>query len=262
MKRIIPALLFTLLIITAGCEQAHKDMQESTGNMKLSDAQSTEEAPALDRKLIKRGTVAYESGDILMAEKQIKRAVSKHNAYIASEDKYKSSGKIRLSLEIRIPASRFDVFLEDATNGVNDFDKKEINVEDVTEQFLDLEARIKAKKRVESRYLDLLEKAKTIKEILEVESQLETLRSEIESMEGRMKYMSSQIAFSTLHLDVYQEDPEASAFADDLSDGLGTGLNILRSLFIFTLTIWPLWLIAGLVYFGFRLMKRKRKANP
>lgn len=63
--------------------------------------------------------------------------------------------------------------LIDATKGVDKFDHKNIEVKDVTEEFLDVKARLKTKKELEDRYIDLLKKANNIKEILEIETRLD-----------------------------------------------------------------------------------------
>jgi len=116
--------------------------------------------------------------------KQILESVDKYEGYIASDEEYKYKGGISNTIVIRVPAENFDELLADATKGVSKFDSKNITVKDVTEEFLDIQARLKTKKELENRYLELLKKAKSVPEILEVERQLGQLRADIESIEG------------------------------------------------------------------------------
>ena len=148
--------------------------------------------------------------------------------------------------------------MDDATKGVERFDNKEINVKDVTEEFLDIQARVKTKKELELRYIDLLKKARNVTEILEIEKQIGLLRAEIESIEGRLKYLEDQVSFSTLTMTFYETVPNESAFGKQFQNGFRNGIDNLMWFFVGLTNIWPfIVIIIGLVY-GF-LVYRKRK---
>ena len=72
--------------------------------------------------------------------------VNQNNGYIASDNEYKSSDRISSTISLRVPAEKFDTILSEIAKGVEKFDSKNIRISDVTEQFLDVEARLKTKK--------------------------------------------------------------------------------------------------------------------
>ena len=114
----------------------------------------------VERKLIKKGQVEFETNDISSTRKLILESIEKYKGYISSDQEYKSVGKISNTIIIRVPAKNFDQLLSDATKGVTKFDHKSIEVKDVTEEFLDIQTRLKTKKELENRYLELLKKSK------------------------------------------------------------------------------------------------------
>ncbi|GAA4793336.1 hypothetical protein GCM10023231_22000 [Olivibacter ginsenosidimutans] len=117
------------------------------------------EAQPIERKLIKEGTLTFETADLTQTKKQIMQAIKKHQGYIASENESNTSGSLNHTVIVRVPAKQFDIFIDDATKGIDRFDTKDIQVKDVTEEFVDIQARLKTKKELEQRYLDLLKKS-------------------------------------------------------------------------------------------------------
>ena len=73
-----------------------------------------------------------------------------------------------------------------------------IDSQDVTEEYIDITARLKTKKELEARYLELLKKANKVEEIVSIEKEIGNLRSDIESIEGRLRYINNAVAYSTL----------------------------------------------------------------
>lgn len=198
--------------------------------------------------MIKDGKVKFETDDINLTRRLIFESIEKYNGYISSDNEYNSVGQISNTIIIRVPAKNFDLLLSDATKGVAKFDSKDIEVKDVTEEFLDIEARLKTKKELENRYLEILKKANSVTEMLEVEEQIGQLRSEIESIEGRLKYLESKISFSTLTMSIYQNISDETRLANDFKNGFINGWNILIWSLTFLINIWPLILIGiGLV---------------
>ena len=108
------------------------------------------------------------------------------------------------SITIRIPSEEFDGLLADVSAGVTHFDKREIRALDVTAEFVDVEARLKTKKETELRYRELLTQAKTVEEILKIEEQVDKLRAELESTEGRLRLMKDRESYSTLGVSFYE----------------------------------------------------------
>ncbi len=217
----------------------------------------------VERKLIKKGNVSFEVDDLKSTTKKIKTALVKYGGYIAEEKSEKGYYRNDVYITVRVPNASFDAFLGEISKGVKEFDEKNINVSDVTEEFLDVSARIKTKKELEKRYLQLLTKAKNVKEILEVEKELEEVRSEIERIEGRLKYLENNISFSTLKIKFYKKIEEKineESFWGKIIKAFKNGFDGLKSLFLFLITIWPLLIILSVIYIFIR-KKLKNKTT-
>ncbi len=212
----------------------------------------------VERKLIKEGRVEFETDNVNTTRKTIFEAVNKYKGYVSSDQEFKSTGRKSNTVIIRVPADNFDNLLSDATIGVEKFDSKEINVKDVTEEFLDIQARLKTKKELELRYIDLLKQAKNVIEILEIEKQVGQLRSDIESIEGRLKYLQDRVSFSTLTMTFYETIPNETEFGQKFKNGFRNGWDNLIWFFVVLTNIWPFILIGLGLIFGIRLY-RKRK---
>lgn len=220
------------------------------------------EAPAMElqRKLIKEGQVEYETDQIDVTRQTVFAAVEKHKGYISSDNEFKSPGRISNTLVIRVPADNFDNLLREATAGVKKFDAREVNVKDVTEEFLDIQARLKTKKELEARFLELLKKANTVTEVLEIEKQIAALRSDIESVEGRLKYLENQVSLSTLTMTFYESTPVYTEFSKEFKEGFRNGWDNLIWFFVLLTNIWPFILLGLLLLIGlsaYRKQKRK-----
>ena len=218
------------------------------------------EPQTFNRKLIKNGRIGFHADDLDKTYKNILKVTEHYNAYISSDENHNNHGQLRHEIMIRIPSKDFDEFVEAIGKGVNEFDYREIQTQDVTAEYLDVEARIKTKKEMESRYLAILQKAKTVTEMLEIERQLGEVRGEIESMEGRLRFLKNQVSFSTLNISFYKEIPyQGDSFGNRLADSFRGGWNNLLSFVIGIIHLWPFFILFGFGFFAFRQFRKSRK---
>jgi hypothetical protein len=102
-----------------------------------------------------------------------------------------------MTIVVRVPADRFDDALHDVEK-IGDMLHRNISAEDVTEEFRDLEVRLKASKAVQERLTQLLSKATKVEESIAIERELDRITMEIDRIEGRIKFLRDRAAFSTL----------------------------------------------------------------
>ena len=198
------------------------------------DASSTPQEKPLkqsnERKLIKNGTISFETNDIEKTRKEIEKLYQEFNGYIASENNFNYGERLQHEQEIRIPSQNFDPFIQKLEQLGTKVENKNISTQDVTEEFIDVEARLKTKKDLEARYRELLKFAKKVDEMLSIENQIGNVRAEIESMEGRLNYLKNQVAFSTLKITYYEltgvDFGFASKFVHSLKNGWDNLLNV------------------------------------
>ncbi len=250
-----------ILLLMLSCKQENSEMQSdmAVGEQMMAPSAESEAEVSIERKLIKNGNVEFETNDIVSTRAQVVKSIEKFKGYTASDQESKYGGRVSNIIVVRLPSKNFDAFLSDATKGVTRFDTKNIDINDVTEEFVDHQARLKTKKELENRYLQILQKAKSVTEMLEVEKQLGELRSEIESVEGRLKYLQSQVSLSTLTITFYQIVADETAFSNRFKDGFRNGWDNLIWFFVFLTNIWPFVIIVIILFFGVRRWAKRRK---
>ncbi|MGG1398216.1 DUF4349 domain-containing protein [Bacillus salipaludis] len=136
---------------------------------------------------------------------RIEEKVEKYGGYIAEsnvikEGKEQVSGSIR----IRIPQKYFQSFLHDAEGQAAEVIQRNITGQDVTEEYVDLESRLKSKKVVEERLLSFMKKANKTEDLLKISADLATVQEEIETIEGKLKFLENQTSFSTVNIMLHE----------------------------------------------------------
>jgi hypothetical protein len=216
----------------------------------------------IQQKIIKNAFLRFETPDLDNTYNHIISAVKAHGAQIQSDTEGKDDESIFRTITVRIPNQHFDTFLVDAGKGVSYFDRKEISSQDVTEEFIDVDARLNAKKVLEARYLELLKKAAKVSEILEIEKELASVREEIESKEGQLKYLENHVAMSSVNIEFYKktavEGGITVSYGSKMWNAIKSGFNGISAFFLGLLYIWPFILILVALFF---FIRRKFKAK-
>ncbi len=213
----------------------------------------------IDRKLIRDGQLEFQTEEVKKTKTEIEKICKEMNAYISSESENNYGNRLQYNQMIRVPANSFDALLARIEPLAKKIENKNITTQDVTEEFIDVEVRLKTKKELETRYREILKQAKTVEEIITIESQIANVRSEIDSMEGRLKFLKNQVAFSTLSLTYYETIGTDFGFASKFVESIKGGWGNLLTFIIFLITLWPFVLgIATLCFWWWRKrMKRK-----
>jgi hypothetical protein len=222
-------------------------------------AQSSEPESNIDRKIIKEGNLLFETKDIKATTALIRKNTEELKGYVAQENGWASDNRISQTLELRVPAENFDLLLSRITENVENIESKNINLQDVTEEFIDVEARLKTKKELESRYLELLKKAVKVEEILSIEKEIGTLRADIESIEGRLKYLNERVSLSKLTVNYYQKIKSPFQFSSKFGDSVKGGWRNLLWFFIGLTNLWPFIVIGAITLIIVLVVKKRKK---
>lgn len=216
-----------------------------------------------EQKIIKTGHLRFESRDLEKTHQQINRLVNRYQGFVSSDRSGKGYNEDYRSMTIRVPSQHFQAMLDSISSGVSYFDQNEITQRDVTEEFIDIEARLKAKRELENRYLELLKQAKNVKEMLEIERELSTIREEIEARQGRLNYLQNQVSYSTLNVYFYKRTVDrgiTTSYGQKMWNAIKSGWNGISLFFLGLLHIWPFFVILLLTIFGIRKhLKRNKK---
>lgn len=220
----------------------------------------------LDLKIIKSASARYKVKDVKEATQKIKIIAQQYGAYISDlrfqNDLYKKENRFT----IKVPQLYFDKIMDSVYTVVDFIEYENITTKDVTEEYIDLETRLKTKLEVKQRYEDILRKnAKTVEDILKAEDRLRIIQEEIEAAQGRLKYLTNKVSFSTIQIDLYenvdyQEEPESytKTFWDKSKEGFSNGWSIIEVFVVFVITIWPI-IIIGII--TFILVKKRVTKN-
>lgn len=228
-----------------------------------------EESGSITKKNIKTGGITYKSEDVDADYRSLVTLLPDFNAYVENENQTKTEQRIQYDLTVRVPSTQYDSLYNRLSNLGARVEHKYTNVQDVTERYYDLQTRLKNKEALEQRYRDLLSKATEIKDMLEIERQLNEVRTEIENLQGQFNYLSQQVSLSTLQLSFYEilpytyNDGQRPGFGNRILSALSNGWSGLQLLVLGLITIWPLYVVVLLIVFiVLKLRKRWKRTRP
>lgn len=263
-------LLKTSLAICLGlsigsCDRSGKFESESSLAppvvMKFSESEVQTEMTTSE-KLIKKAYLDISVEDIEKSKKEIAKLCHDEHAYVFSDHQENYTERMGTEQVIRVPSASFDKLLSGIEGIASKIEGRRIEVSDVTEEFVDTEARIKSKKELESRYYDILKKAAKVEDMLAIESELNKVRSEIERMQGRINLLKSQVAYSTITVNCYQPVVSDFGFASKFVSSLVRGWDSLLEFIIGLISVWPMLIfISAGVYLASRKLKVMKKSN-
>jgi len=217
--------------------------------------------------------IEVEQGKFQMVFDQAMMLAARYGGYLVSSDAYASGEEDSMksgTVAVRVPSGSFAKALDDATK-IGTLKKHQLSTDDVTEEYVDLEARIKNAEANVSSLLALLEKAETVDEILYVRSVLTSAQGELESLKGRMRFLEENTSYSTISMSIYEvgaetlEDEEDWGFIAALKGGLRNLVKafnaIIRGLGILIPILIVLAIIAYIIYAIVRAIVRRNRAR-
>jgi len=208
-------------------------------------------------KIIKNGRLSFEVTTLNTAKTQLDTLLKIHNAYYEKEQYHSYGNRNNYSLLIRVPNEKFESLLSQIENGTGEMKSKEISARDVTEEYVDLNIRLESNLAYLKQYKVILQKAKSIEELLEVQEKIRRIEEEIDSKKGRIKYLDNKVSYSTINLEL--SELISSTLSNKPSFGLRiqnafmSGIKSFSSFFISMVQIWPF-----LFMFAILFLARKR----
>lgn len=222
------------------------------------------------KKIIKDGRINIKVSQLEETKLRVDSLVIRYEGYYSNESLSNNDYESAYNLQIRIPSPNFENFIEEIESGEGEVMFKNIDARDVTEEFIDLETRLANKRDYLKKYNELLKQAKGVKDILEIEEKSRVIEEEIESAEGRLKYLSNQVAFSTLDLSITKEkgyvyrSRNKNDFGERLKYSLSNGWFGFVDFLLFLLGLWPFLLLIALLvplWKRFRAWRKRKRGN-
>lgn len=249
-----------------------KEMSDLASNLEVNHGPTVEgqaDAQAAAGPMIIRTaqlTVVVQNLDAARA--QVDQIVHRYSGYIGDLTTSAPSGGARtLTATLRIPATQLDAAIAELKK-VGRVDSESQSGQDVTAQYVDLEARLNNSRNTEKRLLELLsQRTGKLSDVLEVETELSRVREEIERMEGERRLMAKQVAYATVTATVNEEyKTPASALPDSLGtrlrnaaiDGYQSVVNFIIGVALFLISDGPMLLLwIAILFFPVRWAWRK-----
>lgn len=218
------------------------------------------------RKIIYTASMTLEVGNVETTVNAVYSVASKYSGYVAWTRYYKNRVE-RAEVTIKVPVDSFRQALDDlrSLGEVKIFSE---NAQDVTDYYIDLEARLRNLKAEEERLLKYLDKAQTISEILQVEDHLARIRGQIEWLEAQLKNLERRIDYATISVTITSKyQPEEPIEWPELNilkiirDALGVAITVVAGLVIILIGLAPLYIPATIIYIIYKKKKTQKLAK-
>lgn len=203
--------------------------------------------------VISTADVILEVENLFDAYKSIREIAVKGNGYITSSNVSSTEGRKAGTMTIRLPVTGYEQGLEKIRALGKVISSNETG-DDVTEEYVDLQSRIKNLRIEEATFQKLMKDAKQLQDILTVEEQLTRIRGEIEQVTGRMKLLEKQVSLSTINISFSEPVPSVARVVDwDINRSADGALNTIKAIGRAIVTL-GLWLLIVFVPIGLVLL--------
>lgn len=257
----------------AAATEAPAAEPDEFASVEFSPAQSPQ--PGGERLIIRSGYLTLTVEDTLAAQKEVEKIVTElagEGAFVVSNDARASTEgeSPYIDIVIRIPAAKFDEVLDRIEKLAVKVDQRTESAQDVTEEYVDLNTRLETLEAARDRLLNIMKNAATTEELLLAEQQLTQREAEIESIKGRIKYLSESARLSSVTISLYPYRPSQPLDsnwrpAETFRGAVDALVNSLRGfadfLIVFVIAILPWLLVIGAVWWNVARIVRKRRAK-
>lgn len=231
---------------------------------------------AVERKIIRNATLTLEADDPSKAVQRVASVAESRGGFVVTSESRQQGGSRRskpyevFTVEMRVPAAQFDAALTEIRAAAGSVTSERISGKDVTEEYIDLEARLRQHRALEAQLMEIMKSAEEVADAIAVQRELTNVRTEIERLEGRRRFLENQASLSTISVTIQPTEPLVSTtgFFSSLGKAFGDGVDIAATITLFLvsflLALLPVAVFIGLpAYFLLRyVVRRVRRATP
>lgn len=209
--------------------------QEAQVTLAKAEAVPGSVAPT-NRKIIRHGELTIELDDPADAQRRITAIAESLGGFVVTtesklnEAAAPSRPRTTISIVIRVPSAQFTTAIDKIRAVGGRVLYESLQGQDVTEEYIDLEARIRTKKALEAQFLEILKQARKVSDVLEVQEKLAEVRTEIEQLEGRRRFLENQSSLSTITITLQPPAPLVTAtqsgFMASVRQAFGDGVDL------------------------------------
>jgi Flp pilus assembly protein TadB len=223
--------------LPARARQGQVDENVSLTQAGMSNAASQ----AIERKIIRNANLTVEVTSPTESQRKIVSIAESHQGFVVTSEatqrttEDKTKPEITVNLVVRVPAAQFNQAMEEIRAVGNRIIQEKMTGQDVTEEFIDLEARIKNQKALEAQFLEIMKRAGKVEDALEVQRELADVRTEIEKLEGRRRFLENQASLSTINVTLQPPTQivNAAGFWYSVRSAFSDGVDVAAAIILF-----------------------------
>ena len=200
-------------------------------------------AEAVERKIIRNAEITMEVASTTDTQHKVTSIAEANGGFVVtSEAKQRENvdpaqRTLDIKLVVRIPSTQFGVTFDEIKKLASNMPQENVSGQDVTEEFIDLEARIKTQKALELQFLEIMRQANKVADALEVQRQIADVRTDIEQLEGRKRFLENRASLSTITVNIQTPKPTIAVtvpgFGQNLRDAVSDSVGIASELVLF-----------------------------
>ena len=284
--KIVLLVLCAIAILAAGCmgypafssdkaSSYQETIPDPSGRLQVSYAgnavpeagvpsQSLSGSSDFDTKIIQTAYITLEVKDVPGAVETLKSLAIQKGGYISSTNIQNNyNNRLSGSVIIRIPATEFEKTLSDI-KAIGTVKTVSTQGRDVTEEYVDLQAQKTSYQNQLAQYNEIMKRAAEVEDVIVIQQQIDRVQTELNRLEGRLKYLNSQIDFSTITINLQEPEPvggqSGHTFVSTINDGIAGFFGMIDAIIIIVLTLLPL-IIAGVAVYGIYRWRKGLKAQ-
>lgn len=236
--------------------------------------------PADERYIIRSVGLRVQVDDVEDALEEVRAAVATADGIVtaiqvSTDDaipiyRYEATGALadgaplRGYAVVRVPAENLGAFLE-SVSGLGAVQRQAEDETDVTQEHIDLSARLENLKAQEERLREFFERAESVEDMLAIEQELGRVRGEIESLTAQIAFLERQASMATVTIELAGKPPVVSPVGSDwgfvraITQGVRGFVNTINALVVFVMSALPLIIVAVIAWFAGRSILRRRR---
>ncbi len=242
-------------------------LASSGGGGVVGDLAAAPSVPTIGPRVIKTAdlTVSVDKGSFSDRFDRASLIASKYHGFVVDSQTEGTQAKAG-SLVIRVPSASFDQAMSEL-RGLGEIEQQSVNGTDVTDQFVDLAARLRSWEAQHRVLLRLMDRANSIEETMRVQNEIQRVQFEIEAIKGQLRVLRDQTSLATISMSMHeagiaapQGDPSKPSLAQAWNMAVAGFLGVLYAVIVGLGYLIPLGAIGLVVWFAYRRVKPKLAA--
>ena len=235
-------------------------MTQTEGAPTYAEVRKDQSTPQ-ERVVIYNAQLSLEANDIQGTLQKIRALAEGYGGYVASSSRSTYGVQARADIAIRVPKDKFQAAIQQIETYGKVLDEGTTS-EDITQQYIDLKARLNNMQRQEERLREILDMAKTVDEILRVEGELERVRGEVDSLQGQINYLEGNVEMSLISVMLTEPAPPFTPPGMDWNETLEIAISglftVVRGMIILAVSLAPVLAVGVPIYYLYNRRKQQR----